>query len=456
MLHSRFRGRGKALAGIASLALVLSACGGGGGDDTGTGDNGANGECAAYESYLGNEGTTVTFYTSIVDIEADRFVNAWAEFEECTGITIEYEGSKEFEAQLPVRVEGGNAPDLAVFPQPGLLAAMVATGRMVPAAQQTTANVDEYYGEDWKGYGTVDGTFYAAPLGANVKSFVWYSPRMFSEAGYEIPQTFDELIALSDRIVSDGNAKPWCAGIGSGDATGWPATDWMEDMMLRLHGGDVYDRWVDNSLPFNSPEVQEALEAVGSILKNPDYVNAGIGDVQSIATTAFTDGGLPIIDGECYMHRQASFYANMLSEGGATIVGPDDTTTENGVSAFYFPDINGDRPVLGGGEFVGAFRDAPEVHAVAAYLASPEFSNAKAAEGNWFSPNRGLDLENVSDPINRLSAESLQEAGLFRFDASDLMPAAVGAGSFWREMTAWIGQNKANKAVLDAIEQSWP
>lgn len=444
------------LATLGAAALVLSACGGGDGDDGAAGGGGDDsGACAAYEAYQGNDGTTVTFYTSIVDIEADRFVNAWAEFEECTGITIEYEGSKEFEAQLPVRVEGGNAPDLAVFPQPGLLKAMAETGRMVPASDEVVSNVDEYYSEDWKTYGTVDGEFYAAPLGANVKSFVWYSPKMFADAGYEVPETFDDLIALSDRIVADGK-KPWCAGIGSGDATGWPATDWMEDMMLRVHGPEVYDQWVNHEIPFNDPKVLEVLEKVGSILKNPDYVNAGIGDVKSIATTEFTEGGKPIIDGECYLHRQASFYANMLSEAGATIVAPDDTTTEKGLSAFYFPDINGDRPVLGGGEFVGAFRDAPEVHAVAAFLSSPEFSNLKAKEGNWFSPNKGLDLENISDPINRLSAETLQQTEVFRFDGSDAMPAAVGAGSFWKEMTAWIAQGKADQAVLDAIEKSWP
>ena len=448
------RARFNALAGLAAAtAMVLAACSSGSDSGSGSSSSGSS-DCAAYDAYKGNDGTTVTFYTSIVDIEADRFVQAWADFEKCTGITIEYEGSKEFEAQLPVRVEGGNAPDIAIFPQPGLLQAMVATGKMVPADAKTEANVDQYYGADWKAYGTVGGKFYAAPLGANVKSFVWFSPKMFADKGYAIPQTFDELIALSNKIVADG-AKPWCAGIGSGDATGWPATDWMEDMMLRVNGADVYDQWVQHKIPFNDPKVADVLAKVGSILKNPKYVNAGIGDVKSIATTTFQDGGKPIIDGKCYMHRQASFYANMLSEAGAKIVAPDDTTTEKGVSAFYFPDIKGDKPVLGGGEFVGIFRDAPEVHAVAQFLSSPEFSNLKAKQGNWFSANKGLDAANVSDPINKLSVEALQTSKVFRFDGSDAMPAAVGAGSFWKEMTAWI-TGKSDKAVLDAIEKSWP
>src|SRR5690606_35770228 len=153
------------------------------------------------------------------------------------------------------------------------------------ASAETEANVDEFFAASWKDYGTVDGTFYAPPLGANMKSFVWYSPGAFADAGYEVPQTWDDMIALSDQIVADGNGKPWCAGVESGDATGWPATDWIEDVVLRSAGADVYDQWVAHEIPFNDPQIVEAIDIAGDILKNPDYVNGGLGDVSSIATT---------------------------------------------------------------------------------------------------------------------------------------------------------------------------
>lgn len=457
--------------GIA-LAMTLAACGGGGGDtpsmDPGASEPGASepgdsepaAGCEAFETYGDLTGKTVSVYTSIVTPEDQPHIDSYKPFEECTGATVTYEGSKEFEAQLLVKLESNNAPDIAYIPQPGLLATIVEKypDRIVEASAGTVENVDEYYSPSWKGYGTVDGKFYAAPLGANVKSFVWYSPSVFADNGYEVPTTWDELIALSDTIVEDHGAdgiKPWCAGIGSGDATGWPATDWLEDLVLRTAGGEVYDQWVTNEVKFNDPKIAEALGKVGEILLNPEYVNGGIGDVSSIATTEFQDGGLPILDsGLCMMHRQASFYAANWPEG-------TDVSENGDVFAFYFPSMDADkRPLLGGGEFSAAFQDRPEVAAFQAYLASPEWNNAKAKatpNGGWVSANSGLDVSNLVSPIDQLSAELLGDtAQEFRFDGSDLMPAAVGAGAFWSEMTSWIAEGKSDSAVLDAIQAAWP
>jgi alpha-glucoside transport system substrate-binding protein len=228
----------------------------------------------------------------------------------------------------------------------------------------------------------------------------------------------------------------------------------MEDVFLRDLGPDVYDQWVTNEVKFNSPEVLGVLEKVGTILKNPDYVNGGFGDVQTIASTTFQDAGLPILDGSCYMMRQASFYQANWPEGT--------DVSENGqVYAFYFPANEGaaEKPVLVGGEFVAAFADRPEVQAFQTYLASPDWANnkAKVSGPGWVSANTGLDIANLTSPIDQLAAEQFQDPeAVVRFDASDLMPAEVGAGSFWREMTAWIAEDKADQAVLDAIQASWP
>jgi alpha-glucoside transport system substrate-binding protein len=443
-MTNRLVRRGVALTGALSLAVTLAACGDDG--DDGGGDT-TSPECAAYEQYEG-EGD-VSVFSPITDVEADRLQESWAEFEDCTGITITYEGTDQFEAQMRVRVPAGNAPDLALTPQPGLIADMVATGNAVPAPDSVQALAAEHWAPSWAEFTTVDGEYYGAPMGSNVKSFVWYSPAYFTENGFEVPTSWEELLALSDEIAATG-IKPWCAGIGSDAATGWPATDWVEDMMLRLHGDDVYQQWIAHEIPFNDPRVAEAFDAVGQILKNPDYVNGGYGDVSSIATTSFEDGGLPITRGECAMHRQASFYAAQW--GDATVAEDGD------VFAFYFPQVDpaGSRPVLGAAEFVVAFDDRPEVQAVQTYLASPEWATARAALGGWASANAGVDLNTYEDPIQRLTAETLQDPeAVLSFDASDLMPAAVGQGAFWSEITEWItGQN--TQETVDAIEAAWP
>jgi alpha-glucoside transport system substrate-binding protein len=443
---------------LLTAGLTLAACGeddGGGATNAGgTSPGEGKAECEGLTEFGDLTGTEVNVYTSIVAPEDQPHKDSYKLFTECTGADVVYEGSKEFEAQLVVRVRSGNPPDIAFVPQPGLLNTLVTdTGKVVEAPESVAANVDEFFGEDWKAYGSVDGTFYAAPLGANVKSFVWYSPTMFEENGWKIPETWDEMMELSDTIAATG-IKPWCAGIGSGEATGWPVTDWLEDVVLRDAGPEVYDQWVNHEVPFNDPQIAGALDRVGDILKNDKYVNGGFGDVKSIATTEFQDGGLPILDGECAMHRQASFYAANWPEG-------TDVSENGDAFAFYLPVTSEEhgRPVLGGGEFVAAFSDAPEVQAFQTYLASDTWANEKAKAtpaGGWVSANKGLEVDNLASPIDRLSAETLQDPeAVFRFDASDQMPGAVGAGSFWTEMTAWI-TGQSTQESLDKIEQSWP
>jgi alpha-glucoside transport system substrate-binding protein len=450
-----------ALAVVASASLLLAACGGSSGGSSSAGGsapglNKAN--CAPIKSIMTQygdlTGKNVHVYTSIVAPEDQAQKDSYKLFETCTGATVQYEGSKEFEAQLVVRVKSGNPPDIAYVPQPGLLKTLVTdTGKVVEPPKAVADNVDKWWGKDWKGYGTVSGKFYAAPLGANVKSLVWYSPKMFAAKGWTVPTTWDEMLQLSDKIAASG-IKPWCAGIGSGEATGWPATDWLEDAILRDDGPDFYDQWVAHDVPFNDPKVAAALDRVGNILKNPKYVNGGIGDVKSIATTTFQDGGLPILKGTCAMHRQASFYAANWPAGTEVKDGGD-------VFAFYLPvtNTNYGKPVEGGGEFVTAFSDKPEVQAFQTYLSTDTWANEKAKAtpaGGWVSANKGLDIANLTSPIDKLSAQTLQDPqAVFRFDGSDQMPGAVGAGSFWKEMTAWI-TGESTKQALDNIEKSWP
>ncbi len=466
----RRRGAAILIGGVAA-SMLLAACGSSSSSDSSSSSEAAPSAsesvaasseaavpagCEPYAAYTGNEGTSVTLFTSVLPPEQQRYEDAWKPFEDCTGIDIVYEGSDQFEAQLPTRIAGGNAPDLAWIPQPGLLAKLVQAGGPVAAPQSVADNVDKYFNPAWKAYGTVDGTFYAAPNSSNMKSFVWYSPKVFAEKGYTVPTTWDELFALSDQMVADG-IKPWCGGIESGGATGWPATDWLEQIVLRQFGGDVYDQWIAHTVLFDSPEITAAMDTLAGWMKNPDYVNAGFGNVQTIATTAFQDAGKPILDAKCGMLQQASFYAAQWEsfKPGAVVAEDGD------VFAFFLPQIDAAvaaNPVVGGGEFTTAFSDRPEVQAVQTYLASAEYATARASQpGGWVSANSGVPLDTYTDAIAALSAKYLTDpTGVFRFDASDLMPAAVGAGSFWTGMTSWFGEDTPTQEVLAEIDAAWP
>jgi alpha-glucoside transport system substrate-binding protein len=429
---------------VATLLLgLVTGCG----DDAGTAET--DDACAPYAAYSGHSGTTVRLYTQIRDVEGEKYQRSWEDFQTCTDISISYEGDNAFEANLPARIAEGNPPDVVFLSQPGLLTDIVRTGAAKVVGKAAQANLDKGWSDDWKRYGTVDGQLYAVPLEAQIKSLVWYSPTLFREKGYQVPTTWEQLIALSDRMVADG-MKPWCAGIESGKATGWPLTDWIEDVLLRTAGPDVYDQWVTHQIPFNDPRIAEAVDRVGQILKNPAYVNGGHGEVASIATTAFQEGGLPILERKCGLHRQASFYFNQWPSG-------TDVSAEGDVFAFYLPTIGSGtgKPVLGAASFVTAFNSRPEVQAFTAYLASPEWATSRARLGGWVTANKGADTS-VLTALEKLSFDLLTDPeATFRFDGSDLMPAAVGAGTFWSGVTDWIN-GRSTAEVLARIEAGWP
>lgn len=444
-----------AAAVVGTCALLVSCSGSPSGDETVGGapsTAAVDASCADYAQYGTFDGATVTIYSGIVAPQDQSHIDSYKKFEECTGITVEFQGEKEFDTQVQVRIKGGNPPDLAVFAQPGVVRQLVESGDIVPAPQGVTDNLDTFWSDSWKAYVTFDGTTYGAPLGANVKSLVWYSPKAFADAGYQVPTTQAELKELSDTIAATG-AKPWCDGIGAGDATGWPVTDWMEEMMLRQSGADVYDQWIAHEIPFNGPEATAALDAVGDFLKNPDYVNGGLGDVSSIASTNWQDAGIPVSQGQCWMYRQGSFYGQMWPEG--TTVAPD-----GDIYAFYFPaEDETSKPVLGGGEFLVAFSDRPEVQAFQTFLSSDTWANemiAATPQGGWVTANTGADASVLTNPIDQLSMQILQDdKAVFRYDASDQMPAAVGTAAFWTNSTNWI-LGQSTKDTLDAIEAAWP
>jgi len=371
-----------------------------------------------------------------------------------TGVTVSYSSSEGYEQQLIIDAEAGSPPDVAVLPQPGLIGDLARRGFVTPLGDATASWLSENYGAgpSWAALGTYAGpdgnaALYAFPYKADVKSLVWYSPDNFEDAGYAVPTTMEELKALTDQIVADGGT-PWCIGLGSGGATGWPATDWVEEMMLRTQSPDVYDKWVTNELPFNSPEVVAAIEEFGYFARNDAYVAGG---AAAVSATDFRDSpkGLFSSPPQCYMHRQASFIPSFFPEG-----------TELGTDAdfFYFPayaekDLG--QPVLGAGTLAFIMKDSPAAQAFIEFLKTPIAHEVWMAQTGFVTPHTGVNLDLYGSAALKKQGEILANATTFRFDGSDLMPGAVGAGSFWTGMVDYTG-GKSAQDVADAIQASWP
>ena len=421
---------------------------------TDEGDGRPDALCDLYADYAGNDGTVVTIVGSTAPVEQQLFEDSWAEFEECTGIDIAYEGGDQGAAELEAEIQSGGAPDIAWLSRPAALARLVASGEPVPAPAATESLVAQFWNPVWKSYGTVNGTFYAAPVGSTMKSIVWYSPRIFVEKGYAIPTTWNEMWALSDQMVADG-VTPWCGGLESGSDTGWPASDWLAQVMLRLFGSDVYDQWVGGDLPFSSPEVGAAMDIVAGWMKNPRYVNGGYGDVGTIPVTPVGEAGVGIPSGECGMLQQGPSAEDLWGTVGEGVDGDTEVGPTGDVYAFYLPEVTPDfpQPVVSDGLFAVAFADRPEVQAVQTYLASPEFHTSRVARGGWVSANTGVPLDTYPvDSIEQMTAGYLT----VRLDASDLMPAVVGEGALPEQMTAWFADQKSTADSLAAIDAAWP
>jgi alpha-glucoside transport system substrate-binding protein len=441
------------------LALVLAACGG-------AEEPAAPTEAPAEEEPMEEEpaeeepmeeeapaegefaGETVSIFTAAGEEQVAAFAESMAPFEEETGIDVVIEGSGDFETLALVRAEAGDPPDIYNFPQPGLMADFARNGFLVDLGQFLSEDyMQQQYDQTWIDLGTVDGTLVGVWHNADVKSLVWYAKPAFDAAGYEIPQTWDDLMALTQQIADDGGV-PWCIGIESSGATGWVGTDWIEDVMLRTAGAEAYDAWVAGELPFDSPEVRNAFQIVGDIWLNEDYV---LGGTTSILTVPFGDAPLPLFDDPpgCFLHRQASFIVNFFPEG--SVVGED-------VDYFYLPPIDEEahgRPVLGSGSILSMGADTPAGRATMEFLTTGESTRAEVEAGIFVAPHKDVPLDWYPTDALRGFAEILQGADTFRFDGSDLMPGSVGAGTFWTGIVEWVSGTELD-TVLTNIDESWP
>ncbi len=382
------------------------------------------------------------------------FESVLAYFEQATGVKVNYSSSENYEQQIMIDTQAGSPPNIAILPQPGLISDLAKKGLIKPLGEATGKWLMDNYaaGASWvklSTYKDKDGKdeLFAFPFKIDVKSLIWYSPDNFKDAGYKVPATWEDLKALTEQIVKDGGT-PWCIGLGSGGATGWPATDWIEDIVLHTQPPEVYDGWVDNSVKFNDPKIVDAIKEFGWFAKNDKFVDGG---AAAVATTDFRDSpkGLFTSPPKCYLHHQASFIPSFFPPG-----------TKLGVDAdfFYTPPLASKpelgKPVEGAGTLVFITKDNPAADAFIDFLKTPIASEIWMAQSSFLTPFKEVNRDAYANDTMKKEGDILLSATTFRFDASDLMPGKIGAGAFWSGMVDYVG-GKSAEDVATAIQKAW-
>jgi alpha-glucoside transport system substrate-binding protein len=298
--------------------------------------------------------------------------------------------------------------------------------------------------------GTQDGKTYGIPANFNVKSLVWYPKKAFEAKGYQVPTTIAELEALTDKIKADGTT-PWCVGIESAGATGWVATDWIEDFVLRYGGPEKYDQWVRHEIPFNDPVVVQSAQEFEKLALADGNV---FGGRKSVVSSNFATAINPEFDDppKCFLHKQGNFITqkDFIKESVRQ-------NLDEEVGVFQLPGTDANnKPLLVGGDLAGAFTNDDDVKKALEFMSSPQFKFSNIATATWLSAVKSFDLGQYPNETTKTVAKLAYESTVSRFDGSDTMPGAVGAGSFWKDMTAWISGQKSLDEALKDIEDSWP
>lgn len=350
-------------------------------------------------------------------------------------------------AELLDRLTGDDPPDLIITQQPGA----------IHEVAEFLVGLDEFVNprslvRDYGAYlidaATVDGIVYGAPILVDLKSLVWYRPDAFAANGYSVPQSFDELVALSDTMVANGQV-PWTNYIESGAATGWMGTDWIEDLLLSAEGPEVYDQWVEHTVLFTDPRVEAAFTRYQQMVDTPGYVF----DRANMLNIFFAFNAVPLGDGDVMMHKQASFFGAFIGDFGYDIAD---------FATFRFPSVNPEfaDTVMGGGSYIAAATDSHDVRALVRFITSHRFGRAVIADASgWVLPNLRFDTDRYADDLTRswaVDANAAIAAGQFRFDASDLMPPEVGSGTFFTGIVDLVAGIKTIPEVLIDIDASWP
>jgi ABC-type glycerol-3-phosphate transport system substrate-binding protein len=436
------------------VALLVAACGGGGAATTAapgtTGAPGTTAEAPTTVATTAGEAEPITVMASWGGDEQAGFTEVLNAFTEATGIPVTYESERDVPTVLPTRVAGGNPPDVAMVPRPGIVASFVADGVVVPLCCGTgddildEATLQANYAQAFIDLGTFDGQFYGLLAKANSKSVIWYKPASFEELGVQPPETWDELLAIVDAYVAAGKTP---FSIGGQD--GWTLTDWFENIYVRVAGPELYNQlFITHEIPWTDPTVVEAMEHFRTIISPTDDKLAG--GAAGTNSTGFIDAFDIVLRGDAEMYYEGAFMGSFAAQNFPDLVAVED------YSWFPFPEINAEfgKPVVGGGDIAVVFNDNESVRAFIRFLASPEANEiwATAEKGAVISPNSQVSLDSYTSELTGREAEQVVNAGIFVFDGSDLAPGAVGGDAMFTGLQGFIENPDDIDGTLQFIE----
>lgn len=379
------------------------------------------------------------------ELKAFRVVaDGW---EEQTGGRVEFEGTRDITAVLRARVMGGNPPDLAILPNPALMKEFARAGKLRAIGKiLDISRIRKNYSNTWLHLGSVDGNLIGLFVKASIKSTIWYNPKEFAANRWEIPKTWGKLLSLSDQIVEEGKT-PWSIAVESGGASGWPASDWIQEIFLHESGPDLYDRWVEHRIPWTHQAVKSAFQKFGKIALTGGYINGG---VQAILACHYIDGSyLPFLNPP----RAYLYFLGGFTQGFIAKQFPDLKPGKD-YDFFSFPTIHPKYAgaVTGAADVVVMFRDTAASRSFLNYMAMAEAWEPWAKRGGYTSPARSMNLKTYPDPLAIKMARLLTTSPIFRFDADDLMPAEVQK-TFWKGTMDYLRNPEKVDSILQEIEE---
>ncbi|MCF8008255.1 MAG: ABC transporter substrate-binding protein [Halanaerobiales bacterium] len=380
--------------------------------------------------------------------ELDAFNKMVEPFEAASGIEVQFEGTRDLPTLLTTRIEAGNPPDIVAVSGPGMMKELAENGDLVNLENVFNMNyLKSDFDKKWIDLATYNDGMYAIYIAADVKSLVWYNPKVFAENGYEIPDTWEELDQLAMKMQEDG-ITPWSIGLESGAASGWPGTDWIEDIMLRTASPATYDQWVAHDIPWTNEKVKNAFEIFGKYTKDP---NMAYGGPTSVLSMNFGDAPNPLYDSppKAGLHRQASFITSFIKENNPELKAGED------FSFFPLPPINEEYglPALGAADMLSMMNDNPDARQFIKYMVTPGAQSIWLSELGKLGTHNRINPNVYPDDTTRKMAEFLNSAETFRFDASDSMPASIGSGAFWQAILDYVGGTSLD-SVLQNLENS--
>lgn len=423
---------------LVGAALVMTGCGGG--DDGAASGSGGGDDAAA--SFEGEQLEVAAVWSGA---EQQAFEQVIAAFEEKTGADVTFTSTgDDIATVIGTRVQGGDPPDVAVLPQPGLLADFVEQGALTPLNEDVEAAVDENYASVWKDLGSVEDELYGVWFKAANKSTVWYRTDAFEQAGVEPPETWDDFVTTA-RTLADAGVAP--VAIAGGD--GWTLTDWFENVYLRVAGPEKYTQLANHEIPWTDPTVLTTLETLAELWGQERLVAGG---PQGALQTSFPQSVTKVFGTkEAAVVYEGDFVAGVISGETEATVGED-------AQFFPFPSVDGSEPaVVGGGDVAVLMEDSEVGQAFMEFLASPEAPSVWVGIGGFTTPNRNVDLSEYPDDISRQVAEQLVEAETFRFDLSDLAPPEFGgtpSQGMWQALQDFLRNPSQVQQTAQRLEQA--